>query len=148
MRLSQRKSEGGRGMSTLSELLDQYAQIGEIIRRHIYGEIDKIPENEKIHRIGQCCFTVEFSELQHWKVMDAEFYDFSCQKSRLKAILTTKDTLESQIKRLENAAKTRKLKVSTGCNSSYTMSLHPEMCEALIKILGGLNTEPSATQTI
>lgn len=135
-------------MSTLSELLEQYAQIAEMIRLHICREIDKITENEKIQRIGECTFTVKFSELQHWNVMSAEFYNFSCQKSRLKAVFATKGTLESQIKKLADAAETRKLKISNGYNSSYTMPLHPEVCDALKKILDGLNTAQFATQTM
>ncbi len=134
-------------MSTLSEFLEQYTRSAENIRRYLCCEIDKIEENERIHRISECVFTVRFSELQNWKVMDAEFYNFSCQKKRLKAILFTKGSLESQIKRLTDAADTKKLKVNNGCGFSYMMSLHPEVCDALKKILAGLNTEAFAEQT-
>lgn len=134
-------------MSTLSELLEQYAKIAENIRRYLCCEIDKIKENDRIHRISECVFTVKFSELQTWKVMDAEFYDFSCQKRRLKAVLSTKGTLESQIKKLSDVAETRKMKVNNGCGFTYTMSLHPEVCDALKKILDGLNVETFAEQT-
>ena len=46
----------------LHELLMQYTRIASHIRQHIKDEIDKIPENEQVHRLGSNCFLVRFSE--------------------------------------------------------------------------------------
>ena len=78
----------------LHELLMQYTRIASHIRQHIKDEIDKIPENEQVHRLGSNCFLVRFSEMARWNVLSAEFYDFAVQKRRLKEILGTAVSLE------------------------------------------------------
>ena len=61
-------------MTDLKKLLKQYACIAKSIRQKLQKEIDAIEENEHIQRIGGNCFVVQFSELQKWNVMSAEFY--------------------------------------------------------------------------
>lgn len=64
----------------LHELLMQYTRITSHIRQHIKDEIDKIPENEQVHRLGNNCFLVKFSEMARWNVLSAEFYDLLCRR--------------------------------------------------------------------
>ena len=79
----------------LHELLMQYTRIASHIRQHIKDEIDKIPENEQVHRLGSNCFWLG-SQNGRWNVLSAEFYDFAVQKRRLKEILGTAVSLKDR----------------------------------------------------
>lgn len=126
-------------MTDLKKLLKQYACIAKSIRQKLQKEIDAIEENEHIQRIGGNCFVVQFSELQKWNVMSAEFYDFSIQKERLKHVLDSADTLENQLRRLDDVAKTGKMRIYGSYGSSYMMPFHPEVCQSLKRILSGIS---------
>ena len=127
----------------LHELLMQYTRIASHIRQHIKDEIDKIPENEQVHRLGSNCFLVRFSEMARWNVLIAEFYDFAVQKRRLKEILGTAVSLERQVERLADVAETGKLKIAGKAGSGYTMVFHPKVCQALKQILSDCSLEPT-----
>ena len=127
----------------LHELLMQYTRIASHIRQHIKDEIDKIPENEQVHRLGSNCFLVRFSEMARWNVLSAEFYDFAVQKRRLKEILGTAVSLERQVERLADVAETGKLKIAGKAGSGYTMVFHPKICQALKQILSDCSLEPT-----
>lgn len=123
-------------MTGLSELLKQYRTAGDAIRSAICEQIDAIRENQKIRRIGENMFTISFSELQKWNVLAPEYFDYSKQKQRLKALLGTDASLDAQLTRLENAAKAGKIQTSGNC----TFLLHPDVCNAVREILAGLKT--------
>ena len=65
-----------------------------------------------------------------------EYFDYSKQKQRLKALLGTDASLDAQLTRLENAAKAGKIQTSGNC----TFLLHPDVCNAVREILAGLKT--------
>ena len=127
----------------LHELLMQYTRIASHIRQHIKDEIDKIPENEQVHRLGSNCFLVRFSGMARWNVLSAEFYDVAVQKRRLKEILGTAVSLERQVERLADVAETGKLKIAGKAGSGYTMVFHPKVCQALKQILSDCSLEPT-----
>lgn len=128
----------------LHKLLVQYIGIANRIRKHIGDAIDKIPENEQIHRLGSNCFLVKFSEMSRWNVLSAEFYDFAVQKRRLKEILGTAVSLERQVERLADVAETGKLKIAGKAGNGYTMVFHPKVCQALKQILSDCSLESTA----
>ena len=128
----------------LHELLTQYTVIANCIRQNIENEIDKIPENEQIHRLGSNCFLVKFSEMSRWNVLSAEFYDFSVQKRRLKEILGTAVSLERQVERLADVAETGKLKIAGKAGTGHTMVFHPKVCQALKQILSDCSLASTA----
>ena len=128
----------------LHKLLVQYIGIANRIRKYIGDAIDKIPENEQIHRLGSNCFLVKFSEMAQWNVLSTEFYDFAVQKRRLKEILGTAVSLERQVERLADVAETGKLKIAGKAGNGYTMVFHPKVCQALKQILSDCSLESTA----
>lgn len=127
-------------METLSQMMNRYVKVTRSIRCKLIADIDGIPENPNIRRMDLCCFVVKYSEVQKSRMLCAEYYDFRQQKQLLKGILQTKENLESQIKRLTEVSGTGKT-VIRSYGQSYTFVFHPDVVNALKKILDGFQLE-------
>lgn len=130
-------------METLTQMMNRYVKVTRSIRFKLIADIDGIPENPNIRRMDLCCFVVRYSEVQKSRMLCAEYYDFRQQKQLLKGILRTKENLESQIKRLTEIADTGKT-VIRSYGQSYTFVFHPDVVNALKKILDGFQLESDA----
>ena len=109
-------------------------------------DIDAIPENPNIKRLDICCFTVRYTEVLKSRMLCAEYYDFAQQKRILKGILQTKETLESQLKRLMDIADTGKT-VIRSYGQSYTFVFHPDVVKVLKEKLDGFELEVENSTT-
>ena len=127
-------------METLYQMMNRYVKVTRSIRCKLIADIDGIPENPNIRRMDLCCFVVKYSEVQKSRMLCAEYYDFRQQKQLLKGILQTKENLESQIKRLTEVSGTGKT-VIRSYGQSYTFVFHPDVVNALKKILDGFQLE-------
>lgn len=127
-------------METLSQMMNRYVKVTRSIRCKLIVDIDKIPENPNIRWMDLCCFVVRYSEVMKSRMLCAEYYDFRQQKQLLKGVLRTKENLESQIKRLTEIADTGKT-VIRSYGQSYTFVFHPDVVNALKKILDGFQLE-------
>jgi len=127
-------------METLMQMMDRYTSVAKAIRSKLMLDIDAIPDNPNIKRLDICCFTVRYSEVMQSRMLCAEYYDFRQQKSILKGILQTKETLESQLKRLMDIADTGKT-VIRSYGQSYTFVFHPDVVKALKTNLNGFTLE-------
>lgn len=130
-------------METLTQMMNRYVKVTRSIRFKLIADIDGIPENPNIRRMDLCCFVVRYSEVQKSRMLCAEYYDFRQQKQLLKGILRTKENQESQIKRLTEIADTGKT-VIRSYGQSYTFVFHPDVVNALKKILDGFQLESDA----
>lgn len=127
-------------MESLTQMMNRYVKVTRSIRCKLIADIDGIPENPNIRRMDLCCFVVRYSEVQKSRMLCAEYYDFRQQKQLLKSILRTKENLESQIKRLTEIADIGKT-VIRSYGQSYTFVFHPDVVNALKKILDGFQLE-------
>lgn len=127
-------------MESLTQMMNRYVKVTRSIRCKLIVDIDKIPENPNIRRMVLCCFVVRYSEVMKSRMLCAEYYDFRLQKQLLKGVLRTKENLESQIKRLTEIADTGKT-VIRSYGQSYTFVFHPDVVNALKKILDGFQLE-------
>lgn len=124
----------------LTQLFSQYTSITNSIRTQLMLDIDAIPDNPNIKRLSNCCFTISSTEIVKSGIFCVEYYDFAHQKKILKSVLQTKETLESQLKRLIDIANTGKT-VIRSCGQSYTFHFHPDVIKALKEKLAGIEFE-------
>ena len=127
-------------METLTQMMVRYTSVAKSIRAKLMKDIDAIPENPNIKRLDICCFTVRYTEVLKSKMLCAEYYDFRQQKQILKGILQTKETLESQIKRIKDIVDTGKT-VIRSYGQSYTFVFHPDVVNALKDKLEGFELD-------
>ena len=127
-------------METLTQMMSRYTSVARSIRNKLMTDIDAIPENPNIKRLDICCFTVCYIEVLKSRMLCAEYYDFVQQKRILKGILQTKETLESQLKRLMDIADTGKT-VIRSYGQSYTFVFHPDVIKVLKEKLDGFELE-------
>ena len=121
-------------------MMVKYTSVAKAIRAKLMKDIDAIPENPNIKRLDICCFTVRYTEVMRSRMLCAEYYDFVQQKRLLQGILQTKETLESQLKRLMDIAETGKT-VIRSCGQSYTFAFHPDVTTVLKEKLNGFRLE-------
>lgn len=121
----------------LTQLLSQYTSITNSIRTQLMSDIDAIPENPNIKRLNNCCFTISSTEIVKSGIFCVEYYDFAQQKKILKSVLQTKETLESQLKRLMDIANTGKTVIHS-CGQRCTFHFHPDVIKALKEKLAGI----------
>lgn len=133
-------------METLTQMMYRYTSVAKSIRTKLMLDIDAIPENPNIKRLDICCFTVRYTEVLKSRMLCAEYYDFAQQKRILKGILQTKETLESQLKRLMDIADTGKT-VIRSYGQSYTFVFHPDVVKVLKEKLDGFELEVENSTT-
>ena len=121
----------------LTQLFSQYTSITNSIRTQLMSDIDAILENPNIKRLNNCCFTISSTEIVKSGIFCVGYYDFAQQKKILKSVLQTKETLESQLKRLMNIANTGKM-VIRSYGQSHTFHFHPDVIKALKEKLAGI----------
>lgn len=127
-------------LKELDNIIIEYDKKIETIKAKLIEKINSLPDNKKIKRLNNNCFTINFSALlNNWT---PTFYDFKIQYKKIVAEIeiTKPENLTNKLNKIIKEKKIVDKDYCLGRSNTHIFKLHPEVVEYLKQIVnkGGL----------
>ena len=116
-------------MASIEELTKELEAEATKLKEKLKAALLALPDNEKINRIGDRCFTIKMSDMgtENWTPF---YHDFKMQYIQLAQVVDMMP-LKSMTTRLKEIIRT-----GTYRQNNYTYHFHPEVTKHLANLLG------------